>query len=75
MNKIWFSKEDVEFSTIKEPVYVQCNPYVGADGIYIPVQSYVSEDTMPAYRLLISKDMFVEVYNKWIKGEDDNDQD
>ena len=39
-------------------------PYVGDDGIYIP-DSYDSR----CYRMLISKELFVEAYNKWIKGE------
>ena len=39
-------------------------PYVGDDGIYIP-DSYDSRYC----RMLISKELFVEAYNKWIKGE------
>lgn len=30
---------------------------------------YVPEGFLSNYRLLMSKDMFVEAYNKWIKGE------
>lgn len=37
-------------------------PYVGDDGIYIP-DSYDSRYC----RMLISKELFVEAYNKWIK--------
>jgi hypothetical protein len=38
--------------------------FVDDDGIYI------SYDNDPRYhRMLISKDLFVEAYNKWIKGE------
>ena len=39
-------------------------PHVGDDGIYIP-DSYDSRHC----RMLISKELFVEAYNKWIKGE------
>jgi hypothetical protein len=43
-----------------EPV----KPYVGDDGVYVPYEYD------PRYhKLLISRDLFVEAYNKWIKGE------
>ena len=43
-----------------EPV----KPYVGDDGIYVPYEYD------PRYhKLLISRDLFVEAYNKWIKDE------
>lgn len=43
-----------------EPV----KPYVGDDGIY------VSYEYDPRYhKLLISRDLFVEAYNKWIKND------
>ena len=38
--------------------------YVDDDGIYIP---YEYDPTY--HRMLISKELFVEAYNKWIKGE------
>ena len=43
-----------------EPV----KPYVGDDGIYVPY-----EHDPRYHKLLISRDLFVEAYNKWIKGE------
>ena len=43
-----------------EPV----KPYVGYDGIYVPY-----EHDPRYHKLLISRDLFVEAYNKWIKGE------
>lgn len=49
--------------------YVKQHPYLGEDGIYMPCHDYALEGTTSAYRLVISKDMFVEAYNKWIKGE------
>ena len=49
---------------IKEQKPVE--PYVGDDGIYIPYEYD------PRYhRMLISRELFVEAYNKWIKGEPD----
>lgn len=38
-------------------------PYVGGDGIYIP-----DSDDFRYCRMLISKELFIEAYNKWIKG-------
>ena len=63
-----FKKDD-----IKESVWVPSHPYVGADGIYVPVYPYVREDEPPLYKLLLSRDMFVEAYNMWIKGAEDNE--
>ena len=40
--------------------------YVGDDGIYVP-----SRYDFRCHELLISKETFVEAYNKWIKGEPD----
>ncbi len=51
-------------SVIKEQEPVE--PYVDDDGIYIP------HEYDPRYhRMLISRKLFVEAYNKWIKGEPD----
>ena len=41
--------------------------YVGDDGIYSRVQQ-----TRDVYRCVMSKEVFVEAYNKWIKGENDD---
>lgn len=45
-----------------EPV----KPYVDDDGIYVP-----SDYDFRYHKLLISRELFVEAYNKWIKGESD----
>ena len=44
-------------------------PYVDDEGIWYPVDEYTPEWADTSYKLLISKDMFIEAYNKWIKGE------
>ena len=49
-----------------EPNYVEQKPYVGEDGIYVPLHPYVPEGQASAYRCLISKELFVEAYNKYI---------
>lgn len=48
---------------------VKQEPYVGEDAIYIPVNEYVPEGCASIYKQLISKELFIEAYNKWIKGE------
>lgn len=49
--------------------YIRQFPYVGEDGIYAPVKEFVPEGCESAYTCVITKEMFVEAYNKWIKGE------
>ena len=62
-------KADILSATIAPTVYVKQHPYVGDDGIYMPVQEYVPNDCCSEYRMILSKEMFIEAYNKWIKGE------
>jgi hypothetical protein len=38
--------------------------FVGDDGVYVP-----SRHDFRLHELLISKELFVEAYNKWIKSE------
>lgn len=49
--------------------YIEQHPYVDDEGIYVPIHPYALEGTASDYRLLMTKDMFIEAYNKWIKGE------
>ena len=41
--------------------------FVGNDGIYVP-----SDYDFRHHKLLISRELFVEAYNKWIKGQETN---
>lgn len=50
-------------------VEVKQEPRIDDKGIWVPVHEYVPENMVSSYRLIISKEMFVEAYNKWIKGE------
>lgn len=52
------------------PKYIKQEPYIDNDGVWEPCEPYVSEGCASKYRLVMSKDMFVEEYNKWIKGEE-----
>ena len=47
--------------------YVKQEPYVDDDGIYVPVNEYVPDGFSSMYRCIITKELFVEAYNKWIK--------
>lgn len=53
----------------KQEVYVKQKPRVDDDGIWMPYEEYVLEGCASNYKLVMSKEMFVEAYNKWIKGE------
>ena len=44
----------------------KAEPQVREDGIYIPETEYVYQDCEPGYRLVLSKEMFIEAYIKWI---------
>ena len=72
-DKITVDEKYICMSTLKEPVYVMTHPFVDNEGIWMPVSSYVREDEFPAYRLVVPKEIFIEAYNMWIKGADDNE--
>lgn len=56
---------------IKPAVYVKQEPQVTDDGIYMPEREYVLEGTCSKYRMVMTKEMFIEAYNKWIKGTEE----
>lgn len=47
--------------------YIKQEPYVGDDGIYVPVNAYMPAGCTGLYKLVMTKEMFIEAYNKWIK--------
>lgn len=49
--------------------YIRQEPYVDDHGIYVPDKEYVPEGCASTYRCIVTKEMFVEAYNKWIKPE------
>lgn len=51
------------------PKYIKQEPYVGDDGIYVPCEEYVEEGCLSAYKCVLTKEMFIEAYNKWILGK------
>ena len=50
----------------KYPVYIKQEPYVNDEGIWIPCEEYVQEGCASTYRCVLTKEMFIEAYNKWI---------
>ena len=64
------SANHFDSAPILEPKYIEIHPYVGEDGIYMPVSRYVRDIDKPySYKLVMTKEMFIEAYNKWIKEE------
>jgi hypothetical protein len=52
---------------VKKPVWVIQEPYVDDTGIWLHCHAYSREGISSDYKLLVSKELFVEAYNKWIK--------
>jgi hypothetical protein len=52
---------------ISGPKFIKQEPYIDDEGIWVPLAPYVQEGCASDYRCLISKEFFVEAYNKWIK--------
>jgi hypothetical protein len=61
-----FNWQNAKVSPVVE---VKQEPRIDDKGIWVPMCEYVPEGMVSNYRLVISKEMFVEAYNKWIKGE------
>ena len=59
---------EYKVGTIVEPELAKA--YVGDDGIYVP-----SRYDTRYHELLISKELFVEAYHKWIKNDSTNKYD
>lgn len=64
-----FNKENVKEGRVdvSEQEYIKQHPFVNDTGIYMPSKEYVRKGFVSEYRLVMSKEMFVEAYNKWIK--------
>ena len=44
-------------------------PYIGEDGIYVPLQEYVYEGTAVEYRQFMTKELFQEAFKEYIVKE------
>ena len=48
------------------PAYIPTKPMITDEGIFLPLVDSVREGTEPYYKLVMSKDMFIEAYTRWI---------
>ena len=71
-NKYHASKTTTATVRPSQKKYIKQEPYVNDEGIWLPVQEYVPEGYAAAYQCLITKELFVEAYNKWIKNKEEN---
>lgn len=44
-------------------------PYVDDKGIYIPSQEYAHPDDIVIYKCVLTKELFVDAYNLWIRND------
>lgn len=47
--------------------YIETKPMIDDIGIWMPVESFVPVDCLSAYKCVMTKEIFIEAYNKWIK--------
>lgn len=47
--------------------YVKQEPYINDEGIYVPCEDYAPEGQSVPYRCIMTKEMFVKAYKKWIE--------
>ncbi len=48
-------------------VWTKTHPKIDDEGIWMPLNDFVPENCETNYKLVMSKEMFIEAYNKWIK--------
>ena len=59
-------ENNVYTATLEQPVYIPTKPMITDDGIFMPLVDSVREGEEPYYKLVMSKDMFIEAYIRWI---------
>lgn len=55
----------------KLALWVKTQPRIDDEGIWMPLSAYVPEGHETNYQLILTKEIFIEAYNKWIKGDTD----
>lgn len=56
-----------QYISLEPKRYIKQEPFVDDRGIHVPVNEYVHEGCQSQYRCILTKEMFVQAYNKWIK--------
>lgn len=64
---IMYSITNIQTGKLCGSTYIKQEPYINENGIYEPMEWYVSEGTSALYKCIITKEMFIEAYNKYIK--------
>ena len=49
--------------------WVVNKPYIDDTGLWVPQNQYRLKGTSCCYKQLITKELFIEMFNKWIKEE------
>lgn len=57
----------------EKPRLIKLSPKIDEDGIYVPISEYVYSNEPQDYRCIMTKEMFVEAYKKYIL-EDNNEK-
>lgn len=47
--------------------YTRQEPYIDDYGIYVPNETYVPQGTRGSYKCIMTKELFIEAYNRWIR--------
>ena len=55
--------------------YIRQEPYVDDHGVYIPEKDYIPEGCVGTYKCVMTKEMFIEAYNKWVRRYEPYDWD
>jgi hypothetical protein len=63
------NNEAIQIKMLDESVYIKQEPYINDEGIWVPYEEYVPEGCAANYKLLMSRELFIEAYNKWIRKE------
>lgn len=53
--------------------FIKLKPKVDDEGIWVPIGPYCRQGDAPIYQLVMSKETFVEAYNRYIKNPASDD--
>jgi hypothetical protein len=51
-----------------DEIWIKQEPYVDERCMWMPVNEYVKKGSASTYRCVMTREMFIEAYNKWIKN-------
>ena len=61
-------KHERNIDTLNElTVWLKTQPKIDDEGIWMPTNDFVPENCETGYKLVMTKEIFIEAYNKWIK--------